>query len=233
MTRIGPNSLRAKASNGLSRRLPSEQRRQQILEVAAAQFAASGLRATTTDSLAKAAGVSEPVLYTHFSTKEELFREVLQRNSQDRLAALRQRFCSISNIPPLDCVERMAESTILACVDDTGNASIMAWGLMEIPGFAADIYRSEIGSTELLWVTEIETRFPASPLRTQLAVHVVPYAVHACMAFGFWLAALHHKPATAQANAQQYVGGVVDIARRVLDFHSESLKPAAGCLSFA
>jgi AcrR family transcriptional regulator len=227
MIRNGPNCLRAKASNWVSHRLPSEQRRQQILEVAAAQFAACGLRATTTDSLAKAAGVSEPVVFTHFSTKEELFQEVLQRNSQDRLAALRQRFCSISNIPPLDCVERMAESTVLACVDDTGNASIMAWGLMEMPEFAADIYRSEIGSTELLWVTEIETRFAASPFRTRLAVHLVPYAVHACMAFGFWLAALHHKPATAQANAQQFVGGVVGIAREVLAFPSESLELAA------
>lgn len=230
MTRNGSNSLGAKASNSASHSLPLEQRRQQILEVAAVQFAASGLRATTTDSLAKAAGISEPVLYTHFSTKEELFREVLQLNSQDRLAALRQRFCSISRIPPPDCVERMAESTVLACVDDTGNASIMAWGLLEIPELAADIYRSEIGSTELLWITELETRFAASPLRTRLAVHLVPYAVHACMAFGFWLSALHHKPSTAQAHAQQYVGWVVDIAREVLGSTAESLEPAASPL---
>jgi AcrR family transcriptional regulator len=218
---------RAERANSVSRGLYREQRRQQILKAAEDQFAVSGLGATTTGSLAKAAGISEAGLNTHSGTKQKLFEKVLERNSQDRLAALRQRFCSISNMPPLECVERMAESTVLACVDDIGNASIMAWGMMAIPEFAADIYRSEIGSTEVLWVTEIGARFADSPLRTRLAVHLVPYAVHACMAFGFWLATLHHKPATAQAHARQYAAGIVDAARAALDFPSESLEPAA------
>jgi hypothetical protein len=46
---------------------------------------------------------------------------------------------------------------------------------------------------------------------------------HACMAFGFWLAALRHRPATAQAHARQYAEGVVDAARMVLSFCPESL----------
>jgi hypothetical protein len=43
------------------------------------------------------------------------------------------------------------------------------------------------------------------------------------MAFGFWLAALRHKPATAQAHARQYAEGVVDAARMVLSFCPKSL----------
>jgi len=221
MTRKGPNSPLAKASNRVSHRL-SRELPQQPLKAAEEQFAASGLGSTTAVTIAETARVSEAALTIHFGTKHKLFEKVLERNSQDRLAALRQRFCSISNMPPLECVERMAESTVMACVDDIGNASIMAWGLREMPEFAAEIYRSEIGSTEALWVTEIGTRFADSPLRTRLAVHLVPYAVHACMAFGFWLATLHHKPATAQAHARQYASGIVDVARAALDFSSES-----------
>ncbi len=216
------NKQRAKWTKSVRHRLSGEQRRQQILQASEVQFAISGFRATTTVSLAKAAGVSEPVLYSHFSTKQNLFREVVQRNAQDRLKNLRGRFVSMPDLDPLKWVERIAESTVMACVEASGNASIMAWGLMEIPQFAAEIYRSEIGSTEELWIAEIGTHFADSPMRTSLAVQVVPYAVHACMAFGLWLATLHHKPATARDHARQYASGIVEVARAALDFRSKS-----------
>jgi hypothetical protein len=111
----------------------------------------------------------------------------------------------------------MAESTVLACVDENDNASIMVWALMEMPEFANDLYRAEIGATEALWDTEIGTHLADSPLRRRLAVHLVPYAVHTYMAFGLWLATLRHKPATAQAHARQYSEAVVHVARWVLD----------------
>lgn len=171
------------------------------------------------------------MLHIHFGTKQELFQEVIKRNSQDRLAALRERFFSIPNLPPLECVESMAESTVLACVEVTGNASVMAWGLMEMSEFAADVYRAEIGATEALWNAEIGTHFEDSFVRSRLAVHLVPYAVHACMAFGFWLTTLRHKPATAQAHARQYAGAVVHVARAVLNFPPESFEAPASWLS--
>jgi hypothetical protein len=44
------------------------------------------------------------------------------------------------------------------------------------------------------------------------------------MSFGLWLTTLRHKPATAQAHARQYAGGIVDAARAVLNFSPESLE---------
>lgn len=220
---------RAQTGNEVFRWL-SEQRRQRILKVAERQFATSGLASTTTIALAKAAGISEAMLYTHFGTKQKLFQEVVERHSQDRLAALRERFFSIPNLPPLECIESMAESTVLACVEDIGNASVMAWGLMEMREFAADVYRAEIGVAEALWNAETGTRFVDSSVRSRLAVHLVPYAVHACMAFGFWLATLRHKTATAQAHARQYAGAVVKVARAVLNIPPESFEAAASWL---
>jgi AcrR family transcriptional regulator len=202
--------------NGAPHGFSNERRRLQILKIAEKQFVSTGLGTTTAASIAKAAGVAEETLYVHFGTKEKLFEEVVERNAQDRLAALRERFSSIPDVSPLECIESMAESTVLACVDDTGNASVMTWGLQEMPEFAADVYRAEIGASEALWYTEIATRLADSRLRTRVAVHLVPYAVHACMAFGLWLATLRHKPATAQAHAHQYADAVVQVARAVL-----------------
>jgi AcrR family transcriptional regulator len=221
MTKTISNSPRGQSINRVSGMFSCEQQRQQILKAAEEQFAATGFGSASTATVAKAAGVSEATLYIHFGTKQELFEEVLKRNTQDRLAALRKRFFSIPNMPPLECIESLAESTVLACVDDIANASVMAWGLMEMPEFAADVYRVEIGATEALWDSEIGKRFGKSPVRTRLAVHLVPYAVHACMAFGLWLATLRHKPETAEAHARQYAGGIVDIARVALSFLSE------------
>jgi AcrR family transcriptional regulator len=167
--------------------------------------------------LANAADISEAVLYRHFSTKQKLFEEVVERNVERRLATVEKRFSSIPNLPPLECVERLGEDTIMACAGLDGNASVMAWALMEMPHFAKEVYRREIGATEAMWDNELARRFPESPLRARLAIHLAPYAVHACMAFGLWLAALRHQPATAAAHANQYAEGIANAARVILE----------------
>ena len=151
----------------------------------------------------------------------------MERTTQQRLTGLEGRLSSIPDLTPLECIDRMAEATILACADGEGNASVMAWALLEMPEFAADVYRREIGATEAMWDSEIRNRFAGPAVRPPLAIHLVPYVVHACMAFGLWLATLRHKAATAQAHARQYAEGVVDAARMVLSFCPDSLGGAA------
>ena len=188
MDEKGPGKPRAWERARLSR----ERRRGADLKSAELLFAATGLRSTTTAALAKAAGISEAILYSHFGAKQKLFEKVVERNTQQRLAWLEGRLSSIPSFWPLECIDRMAEATVLACADGEGNASVMAWALLEMPEFAADVYRGEIGATELMWDSEIRNRFAESPVRPRLAIHLVPYVVHACMAFGLWLATLRH-----------------------------------------
>ena len=133
MDEKGPDKPRAGRRAGLSR----ERRRERILKSAELLFAGTGLRSTTTAALAKAAGISEAILYRHFGAKQKLFEKVVERNTQQRLAGLQGRLASIPNLPPLECIDRMAEATILACADGEGNASVMAWALLEMPEFAA------------------------------------------------------------------------------------------------
>lgn len=58
-------------------RLTKDQRRSQILRVATEIFVEKGYHPTRTKEIAKACGVSEPVIYKHFKSKEELFLEVI------------------------------------------------------------------------------------------------------------------------------------------------------------
>jgi AcrR family transcriptional regulator len=71
-------------------RLPAEQRRRQLLDVACVQFAERGFHTTSMDEVATAAGVTKPVLYQHFPSKRALFIELLDDLGQqlsDELAA--------------------------------------------------------------------------------------------------------------------------------------------------
>jgi AcrR family transcriptional regulator len=59
-------------------RLGKAERKRQLLSHAKQLFVTLGYHATTTEKLAAAAGVTEPVLYRHFDSKQALFLEVLE-----------------------------------------------------------------------------------------------------------------------------------------------------------
>src|SRR5262245_64577784 len=59
-------------------RLRKADRKRQLLAHAKQLFMTLGYQDTTTEKIARAAGVSEPVLYRHFESKKALFLEVLR-----------------------------------------------------------------------------------------------------------------------------------------------------------
>src|SRR5689334_17648135 len=63
-------------------RLKAPQRREQLMEVATRLFARLGYDATTTAAIAEAAGVTEPILYRHFESKQELFVAIVKEVSE-------------------------------------------------------------------------------------------------------------------------------------------------------
>lgn len=69
----------------VARRLPRAQRREQILAAATRAFAKGGYAATGLDDVAAAAGVTHVILYRHFTSKNELYRAVLDR-ARDHLS---------------------------------------------------------------------------------------------------------------------------------------------------
>jgi AcrR family transcriptional regulator len=64
-------------------RLPAARRRRQLLEVAMRVFAERGYHDASMNDIAEAAGVTKPVLYQHFTSKRELFTELLADVGRD------------------------------------------------------------------------------------------------------------------------------------------------------
>jgi len=59
-------------------RLPAAERRRQLLDVAIDVFAEHGLHGASMNEVAKAAGVTKPVLYDHFASKLDLYRQLTE-----------------------------------------------------------------------------------------------------------------------------------------------------------
>lgn len=62
----------------MTKRLARDARRQSILDGARKLASKKGFQGMTTAALAKMLGVTEPVLYRHFKSKDDLFRSLLQ-----------------------------------------------------------------------------------------------------------------------------------------------------------
>jgi AcrR family transcriptional regulator len=73
------------------RRLP-EERPQQIIDAALAEFGERGLAGSRLDDIAKRAGLSKGTIYLYFPNKEELFREMVRRNVVSQLEENERRF---------------------------------------------------------------------------------------------------------------------------------------------
>ena len=59
--------------------MSADERREQVLEVALGEFAASGLAGTSTEDVAEKAGISQPYLFRLFPTKKALFLALVER----------------------------------------------------------------------------------------------------------------------------------------------------------
>ena len=81
-----------RAPRSASTRLTAAERRRVIEEAATELFAARGYVATTVDDIVRAAGVTKPMLYRHFESKQELCIALLERYRDELVGAPLARF---------------------------------------------------------------------------------------------------------------------------------------------
>jgi AcrR family transcriptional regulator len=70
-------------------RKSAEERREEILEIAIRHFAAGGYHGTSTEAIAREAGISQPYLFRLFRTKRELFLACCDRADEQLLEVFR------------------------------------------------------------------------------------------------------------------------------------------------
>jgi AcrR family transcriptional regulator len=89
-------------------RLKAPQRKEHLLLVATKLFARHGYEATTTAAIADAAGVTEPILYRHFRSKQELFVAIVRAVSRQTMEHWQEMIAGSDN--PEIQLRRIAEA---------------------------------------------------------------------------------------------------------------------------
>ena len=79
------------------RRLTAAERREQLLTAAIAEFGVTGYHATSTETIAERAGISQPYLFRLFGTKKDLFLACVDRCFDLTLEAFR---AAVADPPP-------------------------------------------------------------------------------------------------------------------------------------
>lgn len=67
-------------------RLSGEERREQLIQTAIRLFSQNGFRGTTTREIARAAGVTEALVFQHFANKDELYAAILDSKANEVVA---------------------------------------------------------------------------------------------------------------------------------------------------
>ncbi len=78
-------------------RMRKAERKRQLLAQAKQLFLTLGYQDTTTEKIARAAGVTEPVLYRHFESKKALFLEVLREIREATLTRWRAETAGLTD----------------------------------------------------------------------------------------------------------------------------------------
>ncbi len=87
-------------------RMTAEERRADVLRIAVAQFAKHGYQGTSTEDVARAAGISQPYLFKMFPTKKTLFLALVEHG----FARVREAFAeAVGGAAGDEALERMGE----------------------------------------------------------------------------------------------------------------------------
>jgi AcrR family transcriptional regulator len=131
-------------------RMRKTERRKQLLAHAKQLFTTLGYQDTTTDKIARAAGVSEPVLYRHFESKKALFLAVLQEIREATLQRYKQETTDLTD--PLAKLHRIVDLYLGSAREHAREFRIMHRTLVETddPEIAAFLREFYLDNESLL-----------------------------------------------------------------------------------
>lgn len=121
------------------RRLPRAEREEQLLSVAQAVFAERGFRAPSMDEIALRAGVTKPVLYDHFGSKDGLVAACI-RHAGGQL--FRDVDAAVSTASGAEQILEAGFAAFFAFVESFGQGWFVLIGENSVVGPAADALES-------------------------------------------------------------------------------------------
>ena len=97
-----------------TKRLTADQRRAEILGHATEMFAERGFYGTSTDDIARRAGISQPYLFRLFGTKKELYLATVERCFEETLEMFRYASAGKTGDQALKAISKAYHDTVLA-----------------------------------------------------------------------------------------------------------------------
>jgi AcrR family transcriptional regulator len=111
-------------------RLPAAKRREQLLDTAVGLFAELGYAGATTAELAKAAGVTEPIIYRHFASKQDLFIALIDRTGEQTLREWEQQMADAPD--PAERLRRLIGANPMVTDQGRGRYRVIVQAMTEI-----------------------------------------------------------------------------------------------------
>lgn len=139
------------ASTSSTPRVSSEDRREQILDVAMSLFARQGFEGTTTRQLAESARVNEAIIFRHFPSKEDLYWAIIERKCQTsgRRAMLQQMLAGGGS--DLEVFSGIAERILRRSKRDADITRLLLYTALERHELSDEFFRKHVaGQFELL-----------------------------------------------------------------------------------
>ena len=173
---LAPMSLQRHLGHGIGLRPPHYPR---ILDGTARVdwfevFSEKGFHGARTRELAKRAGVSEALVFSHFPTKEALIRAILDRvGFEELIRVLEDR---LGRMPPRAALLALAERILTNLRDEPHVFRVVFFGIMETPELAAHFYQKFL-SRLLALETRLFQRAFAAPGRKKRGAPVDPAVV--------------------------------------------------------
>src|SRR5918999_1399779 len=174
-------------------RLSADQRKQAIVDAVRDVFAQKGFDGTTTRELAKAAGVSEALLYKHFPSKESLYAAMLEGCSKGPTFAEATRILELeaSTSTLVVMVHFMISHYVLGRAGDTHRAALNALlvrSLLDDGEFVRLMHRKPAAA----WLKKFDACLHAAakagemhdvPIRRELCVWLVQHVAFSLMLY--------------------------------------------------
>jgi AcrR family transcriptional regulator len=190
------------AEQAPAKRMGRAARRDQILAAATRAFARSGFAGTGLDDIAAEAGVSRAILYRHFDTKHDLYRNVLDRVCGRLAAAVREK--------PGGFTEAAIDSLVAAAAADPDGFRLLFRHVRREPEFRDFADAFEAGMTKA--ADRQIAAIVADPTWAHWASQLAPaIAIESIIA---WLDVGKPNPEHLSHGIRQAIRGIITAAQR-------------------
>lgn len=218
MTALKPVASSTNAANK-TRRVPRAERELQMLEAAARLFGEKGFEATSMDDVAHACGVTKPMVYSYFESKEGLYAAMIHRAGSHLVSA----FLEIGQEPDPARRLKLSLQVFLEFVERYGPSWRMVFsqapnGVKALDAIAG--YRQQIMQAAVFTLGKFRPVGSDGKVAREI---VEPYA-HALLGAGeavaqWWL----HHPGKSREEAARAINDMIDATLHLVSMKLSTL----------